>query len=801
VSSISSLGGGSLFGAGGTGLVTPSLTSTGTLSLSGIASGLNTSSIIQALEAVQQLRIANLQNKASELSAQQSAFQQLQTKLTTLQTDIARLGSSQQNVFDLRHVASSAPNVVTGAATSSAVPGTYSLTGNGVARANEIASQGVASPTAAITQGSFQIGTASGASATITIDGTNDTLQGLANAINNAGVGVTASVVSDGSGSQAYRLLLASNQTGTANALQITNNLAADGSGALRPVFDSTYIGPATTGAGYIGTAVPTANSGTGNYTGTANDTYTFTVANGGTVGTDNNLQLSYANSSGTSTGTVTLGSGDAGVFKNVAQGLQIELSAGTLVAGQTFTVKTYVPTVQQAANASVTIGSGGGALTVQSPTNQIDNLIPGVTVNLLGTSATPVTLSVTNDTSQAAAAIQNFVSDYNDVTSYIDQQVAFDPTTNQAGPLLGNTQITQIQDQLRSIVDNVVPGLPSNVNNLTALGITFDKTGQLQLDQGTLDGVLSGSVGGISAADVRRLFALAGSSPNSAVQFVAGSDNTKPSGATPYQVNVTQAAQQASITSTNSLASSTTINSTNNQFSLTVDGVASGTVTLASGTYSQAALAVAVQNAINAQSSLANEPVTVGLSGGQLTITSQRYGSASRVAIGGGSALSALGFAGTESGTGADVAGSFLVNGQAESAAGTGQILIGNPTNASTADLTVQVGLTAAQVGGGTQVPLSVTQGVAAAVSSLLGNLLNPATGELQQINSGFTTSETDISQQVSQIQASMQAQEQQLQQQFAAMEQTVSQLQSVSNFLNLQFNVLPQQQAQQKL
>jgi hypothetical protein len=45
------------------------------------------------------------------------------------------------------------------------------------------------------------------------------------------------------------------------------------------------------------------------------------------------------------------------------------------------------------------------------------------------------------------------------------------------------------------------------------------------------------------------------------------------------------------------------------------------------------------------------------------------------------------------------------------------------------------------------------------------------------------------------------MQAQEQQLQQQFAAMEQTVSQLQSVSNFLNLQFKVLPQQQAQQKL
>ena len=66
-------------------------------------------------------------------------------------------------------------------------------------------------------------------------------------------------------------------------------------------------------------------------------DTYTFTVVNGGTVGTDNGIQLSYRNSSGTSTGTITLNGSDAGVFKNVAQGIQVQLGAGTLVAGQTF--------------------------------------------------------------------------------------------------------------------------------------------------------------------------------------------------------------------------------------------------------------------------------------------------------------------------------------------------------------------------------------------------------------------------------------------------------------------------------
>ena len=41
-----------------------------------------------------------------------------------------------------------------------------------------------------------------------------------------------------------------------------------------------------------------------------------------------------------------------------MAQGVQVQFGAGTLIAGQTFSVNAYVPDVQQAANASVTLGS-----------------------------------------------------------------------------------------------------------------------------------------------------------------------------------------------------------------------------------------------------------------------------------------------------------------------------------------------------------------------------------------------------------------------------------------------------------
>ena len=125
-------------------------------------------------------------------------------------------------------------------------------------------------------------------------------------------------------------------------------------------VFSSTYIGAATDSANYTGTSAATANTGAGTYTGSNNNTYTFTVVSGGTVGTDNNIQLSYTDLTGKKTGNITLNSGDVNALKAVDQGLQVQFSAGTLVQGQSLSVKTYVPTVQAAQDASVTLGSGG---------------------------------------------------------------------------------------------------------------------------------------------------------------------------------------------------------------------------------------------------------------------------------------------------------------------------------------------------------------------------------------------------------------------------------------------------------
>jgi flagellar hook-associated protein 2 len=798
VSSISSLNSTLLGGLSGNGALTPGLNNSGTPTITGIASGLDTNALIQDLTAIDQAQISSTQSQVSSLASQQNAFQKIGADLSTLRSDIASLAQSNNGVFDIRNATSSNPNLVTAAATSSAVPGVYGLTVNNLAAANEIASQGFASATAPITQGTFQISSGSN-SATITIDSTNDTLQGLATAINNAGVGVTASIVNDGSGSgnQPFRLLLSANQTGTANAIQITNSLAADNNGAVLPAFNGTYIGAASTAAGYTGTAVPTSNSGAGAYTGTSNDTYTFTVVNSGTVGTDS-IQLAYTDSSGANSGTITVGA--ANTPQNVAQGLQVALSAGNVVQGQSFTVKAYVPTVQQAANASVTVGSGSGALNIQSATNQIDGLIQGVTVNLLGAASnTPLTLTVGGDTEQASSAIQGFVSDFNTLMSDIDQDVSYDPQSGQAGLLLGNVDATNIQDQLRSLVGGVVSGANPKLNNLGALGITFDNSGQLQVNQTTLSNVLAGNVSGVSLDDVKALFALTGSSNTTGVSFAGGSDKAQASTNGPYQVNIRQAAQQASILASGQLGATTSITSANNTFGITVNGIASGTITIPPDDYSQAGLAQAVQNAINSQPALAANQVTVSVSGSQLSITTNNYGSAAQIAISSGTAIGSggpLGFNGTETGTGTDVAGNFDVNGLIENATGQGQLLTGNSGNANTANLAVTVSLTAAQVGAGTTADLTVSRGLASQLTVALDGLLAPNTGQLANLNNGYQTTEDDLNQQITQMQTNLQTKQQALADQFTAMEQAVSQLQSISSFLQMQFNPTSQQQ-----
>lgn len=764
-----------------------SLSSAGRLMVGGLATGLDTERLIQGLLSIQQRQVDLLQRKQNKLVQEQTAFKGIEARLLSLQGQLSQLGRSQNNAFDARQVTSSNKDLLTAAASGSAVPGTYTLRVNSLARAHQVAAQGFDDANSTITQGNIQIGIG-GATTTITVDGTNNTLRGLANSINAANIGVTATIVSDGR-SQPYRLVLTSNKTGTANGITLTNNLGADTGDARRPDFASTFVGAAVKDPGFTGTSTPTSNAGAGGYTGSTNNTYTFTVVNGGTVGTDNGIQIAYTDATGTNAGTITLNSGDADAFKDVAQGIQVKLAAGTVVAGQKFKIDAFVPTVQVAADASVTLGSGAGAVTVTSATNQIDNLISGVTLNLAGADSTrDLTLTVANDTEKTKKAILDFVDTYNEVMAFIDEQVKF--KDGRAGTLLGNRSVTAVQDQVRGVAVEAIAGLGSAMNRLGALGITTNDKGHLEVNAARLDDALAGRVPGATPDDVRRLFALAGKSTHTGIQFVTGSTKTR---AATVQVDITQAATQGTMTATNALAGTTVIDGTNNTFTIKVDGLTSSTITLAPGTYSQLGLAQALQAQVNGNSQLAGRQVSVGVTGGKLTVTSNSYGTASEVAVIGGTALTALGFAGAENGKGVDVVGSFIVDGKVEAAVGTGQFLAGASTNANTADLQVRVTLGQGQVVDGVESTLTVTRGVASKLDAVLGGMLDPVNGRLKAIGDSFQTNIDNMKQAVQRQNAKFERQREALVRQFIALETAVSKLKTTGDFLAGQLRTLP--------
>ena len=88
------------------------------------------------------------------------------------------------------------------------------------------------------------------------------------------------------------------------------------------------------------GTMGTSTASVSGVYSGQSNDTYTFTALGSGTIGTTSGLQVEVKNSGGTVVATLDVGSTyTAGNTLNVANGVSLSLSSGSITTGDTFSL------------------------------------------------------------------------------------------------------------------------------------------------------------------------------------------------------------------------------------------------------------------------------------------------------------------------------------------------------------------------------------------------------------------------------------------------------------------------------
>jgi flagellar hook-associated protein 2 len=205
-----------------------------TVTSTGIGSGLNISAIVSSLTtsygAAQQTQLTN---QANALDAQVSAFGTFTSALDTLQGTLAALETPSTLAGFAASVADK--TVATASASSSAVAGTYSLAVQNLATSATLTSAALSTSTAVGT-GTLKI-TVGGASTSITLNSTNNTLSGIAAAINGASnnPGVSASVLTSTDGS---RLVLSSTSTGTSNAITVTQS-GGDG-GLAKLAYDPT---------------------------------------------------------------------------------------------------------------------------------------------------------------------------------------------------------------------------------------------------------------------------------------------------------------------------------------------------------------------------------------------------------------------------------------------------------------------------------------------------------------------------------------------------------------------------------
>jgi flagellar hook-associated protein 2 len=215
------------------------------ISFGGLASGLDTKAIIQALVAIERRPIAALEQKKTSLGKQKSLFGDLRGLLGKLETAAKALKTTSD--FLVRKASSDKEEIVTASAGSAASAGTYTLRVVSLAKAQVNASSGSASPSASLgAPGTLQLDVG-GATHFIAVGGVVNgvteppTLERIAAAINAAddanATGVRAEVVDTGnSGNNRYQLVVRSEQAGTASGFSISYD---DGDPAFQAVINS----------------------------------------------------------------------------------------------------------------------------------------------------------------------------------------------------------------------------------------------------------------------------------------------------------------------------------------------------------------------------------------------------------------------------------------------------------------------------------------------------------------------------------------------------------------------------------
>jgi flagellar capping protein FliD len=461
--------------------------------------GFNVSSTVAEIVGNLQKVETPWQTQLTSLVSQDTAISSLGSLLSNVSTDISQL-TDLQGILAQKEGSSSDTNVLElTAATSSATAGTHTVVVNSLAQTSSGYLAEIAK-TSDTLSGSVTLKVGSGTAHTITLSSSDNTLTGLASAINSSGVGITASVLTDATGS---RLSLVSGTSGTNGNIAVTNNsLSAAASNTLgATVTAGTGTGSGSTTSTALLAAVASSSellTGTLNVTvNGSKQSIPMSEVGGNTL----TALQQYIHTNSTSLGF------DASIVNNSDGTASLQLTSGTSGSAGTLAVSSSLVDSSTALAYASTVAGSNASLTVDginltSASNTVSNLIPGVTFQLLapssqetGGSLEQVQVIIGNDNSSVESAVNQFVSDYNSLVSAVNTQES-NTSSGTPEPLFGSPTLSILQQDLLTGINSVNPNGSLDAVSAVA-GVTLSGSMTIQAGDGNAETIQIGAVPG----------------------------------------------------------------------------------------------------------------------------------------------------------------------------------------------------------------------------------------------------------------------------------------------------------------
>ena len=522
------------------------------ISFTGLGSGIDTASMIDALMSVEKRPIQRLETKQNLVLQKKQAFQSFNTLINGLQTSSQRLAKSETfQTFQ----ASMEPNKTLGASIDrGASAGSYTIEVLQTATAEQLSSSAFSDRLDQLNlSGNLLI---NGVGIEIKAE---DSLLDINNKINKSQSGVSASVVSVSSDD--HRLLITSSKTGAAGI-----NLIEAGSENLLNQL------------GFTNGTISSKHAISG---GLESDTFASR-----TSFISNNLNLN-----GIQSGTVQIGSASlnlnlatqslsdiseaintANIESVTASVQEVEVDGQTTYKLQINGTQTLVDDnnvlqklglLEANKDPSRVLQTGQDSqfrvnnIDITRSSNTVSDVINGVTLSLKSPNASteeaPVQLRIEENLDLVKSSVSDFVEKYNTVRGFISAQFTYDAETQASGLLFGDSSLRSVQTQIQRVLSGVISGLEGDFDTLVSIGITTDRAGLLTVDTTKLNQALEADVD-----QVAEIFLGKGRSTDNNIRFANFTEETK---AGSYNVNLTAAAEQATVSGSGIINSSSGIN------------------------------------------------------------------------------------------------------------------------------------------------------------------------------------------------------------------------------------------------